>query len=326
MLHVTTGHFHPELEETLALDLQSIKARDPFGSIIIVVPSEALRDRLKWFLAHECHIPLLNVHILTFHHLAIRLLQEGEPETRFPIRSHVFFQELIHQRLKECPDESQEWKDLIEVPGAWAALWATFKDMKDAKVNAANIREMITQEGGAYASDVQRVVNLYELVVEEGTPRRNLDRDDMALLAESRVRTSPFLHRQEAIVYYGFYDLTQVQLDVFQHIARLYPTHLYFPLVLKHEAFLFAENFFQRYASGLQSQSTRVLPQNRTFSGLRRVFADPHTKDSSFLNPMPQQSVDPAGDVQSGEDEHRGFSHSTFSSFLSDCSSVREGG
>jgi ATP-dependent helicase/nuclease subunit B len=214
--------------------------------------------------------------------------------------------------LKEWPEESQEWKDLIEVPGAWAALWATFKDMKDAKVNAANIREMITQEGGTYARDVQRVVNLYELVVEEGTSRQHLDRDDMALLAESRVRTSSFLRRQEAIVYYGFYDLTQVQLDVFQHIARLYPTHLYFPLVLKHEAFLFAENFFQRYASGLQSQSTRVLPQNRTFSGLRRVFSDSHTKDSSFLKPMPQQPVDPAGDVRSGEDEHRGFATQPF--------------
>ena len=213
MLHVTTGHFHPELEETLALDLQSIKAEDPFSPVAIIVPSEPLRDRLKWFLACESQIPILNVHFLTFHHLAVKLLQEGEPDTHFPIRSDFYFQELIHQLLIHHPTVVDQWQGLVNIPGAWAALWSTLKDVKDAKVTSTLVQEMLDQQGANQSQELECLLAMYELLRNAQQQRQSFDRDDMATRAEPYVDSSSFLKRQKKIVYYGFYDITQVQLD-----------------------------------------------------------------------------------------------------------------
>ncbi|MFQ5932542.1 MAG: PD-(D/E)XK nuclease family protein, partial [Nitrospiraceae bacterium] len=81
-----------------------------------------------------------------------------------------------------------------------------------------------------------------------------VDHDDLAVLARDRVPTSNFLRRQLRILYYGFYDLTQVQLDLFQAVARAYPTTLYFPLIKGDPGFLFAQRFFERYIHGLVTE------------------------------------------------------------------------
>ena len=54
------------------------------------------------------------------------------------------------------------------------------------------------------------------------------DHDDVAVLALDLVSASSWLRQQAHIFYYGFYDLTQGQLDLFQMIVRQYPRHAVF--------------------------------------------------------------------------------------------------
>ncbi|MGH7768042.1 MAG: PD-(D/E)XK nuclease family protein, partial [Candidatus Binatia bacterium] len=67
----------------------------------------------------------------------------------------------------------------------------------------------------------------------------------------------------ERVFYYGFYDLTQVQLDIFTAVARRYPTMLFFPLMRGDPAWKFAERFYERYALALAGPNA-TTPHRRT--------------------------------------------------------------
>ncbi|MEP6888246.1 MAG: PD-(D/E)XK nuclease family protein, partial [Nitrospirales bacterium] len=104
---------------------------------------------------------------------------------------------------------------------------------------------------------------------------QRFDRDDLASEAETYAVRSAFLQRQSRILYYGFYDVTQVQLDLFHTVVRHYPTTLFFPMVKGNPAYGFAERFFERHLFGLvgqapQSPGTAIFPGPGHDDGLLR--------------------------------------------------------
>ncbi|WP_447983238.1 PD-(D/E)XK nuclease family protein [Nitrospira sp. Nam74] len=273
MLKVITGPFHPDLELALVAEIQAFKSADPLTPLTIVVPSDPLRRRLKRLLCLEHQFALFDVHFLTFHQLAIRLLQEAGVDDLSRVRPDFFYRELVHQLLlKPAPSHgddgkgSAQWSDLAEMPGAWGALLATLHDLKNAKVDPECALDAISQGENSSCEDLGPLMRLYRAFLDEKIGMGVIDRDDLASSAEIYAITSAFLHRQKRILYYGFYDVTQVQLDLFQTIVRHYPTTLFFPMVKGHPAYGFAERFFERHLLGLAGQELQS-PQRTTLSG-----------------------------------------------------------
>ena len=104
MLRLVTGPFHPTLEASLVDDLQSVKSHDPFAGVALVVPSDHLRRSLKRLLALTHGLSLLNVHILSFHQLALHLNRERLVRTepshqtqQVPLVTDFFFEQLLQQ-------------------------------------------------------------------------------------------------------------------------------------------------------------------------------------------------------------------------------------
>ncbi|HEX9788917.1 MAG TPA: PD-(D/E)XK nuclease family protein, partial [Candidatus Binatia bacterium] len=86
------------------------------------------------------------------------------------------------------------------------------------------------------------------------------DQSDLTRTATAQVPSSKFLQQFSQVFYYGFYDLTQIQLDFFLAVARNYPTTLLFPLLTaqpSHNAWSFAERFYERYVQGLNTESVQ---------------------------------------------------------------------
>src|SRR5206468_10771228 len=79
-----------------------------------------------------------------------------------------------------------------------------------------------------------------------------------------RVGDSAFLKRMTRICYYGFYDLTQGQLDFFKAVTGAYPATVFFPLRPASSAYRFAQRFFETYIHGLAC--TREEPLTHTLS------------------------------------------------------------
>src|ERR1044072_5290741 len=75
-MQILLGPFHPYLEDALIAELTRLKQNEPLAPVLILVPSNTLRRRLKILVARERRRNFTNLPILSFFVFARRLLQE----------------------------------------------------------------------------------------------------------------------------------------------------------------------------------------------------------------------------------------------------------
>lgn len=272
MLRIVTGPFHPVLEQTLADELSQIKHADPLAPLAIVVPSAVLRRRVQELLVVGSHSCVLNVHVLTFHQLALRLYDEsvgamarnarGEAEPLVPrmeLVGDLFFEHLL-RHIAARPQTGFAGCRLDRFPsGGWAALWATIRDLKDAEVEPeALLRAIADQE--FHADDQQKLRDLcawYAATTEAARVLGVGSADDLAGLVTGVVSRSKFLKSLKGIVYYGVYDLTQRQLSLFEAVVKVSPVTLYFPLTAA-PSYCVPRRFLERHMLSLAESVTNL--------------------------------------------------------------------
>jgi ATP-dependent helicase/nuclease subunit B len=245
----------PHLETELGEQVRKHKASDPLSPLLILVPSDSLRRRLKISLAAESRMNLLNVYLLTFHQMYLRLFAESRPGSNSLPADDAILEEALSHWIKTT-SKAAGFLPVVEKAGGSGALWQTLRDLRDGAVDPASLAGALA-EGLWDDRDKEKVAplaSLYEGFVESCRNWRIRDYADFVTSVCASVSTSLFLKRFAKIFYYGFYDLTQVQLDIFREIARYYPITLLFPLVRRHPAWVFAQRFYDRYLQGLADQ------------------------------------------------------------------------
>lgn len=270
MLRIVTGPFHPDLEQALANEIRQHKAADPLAPLAIVVPSALLVSHLRELLVLEQALPLLNVHFLTFHQFTLRLyeeqwvLQGDEIQTR-PLKlvPDLFFEYALSRMARIELPGSKALRLPSLVPGAWTALWATVRDLKDASVDPDTALRGVVEDlfGSEDAAALEGLFTLYAALLQTARALDAGSVEDFSAAVPPWVPASRFLARLSYVCYYGFYDLTQTQLSLFEQVARRAPVTLYFPLC-QGSAFAFAQRFFERYLQPLipsAHQSLRLL-------------------------------------------------------------------
>src|SRR5437870_5159644 len=274
MLSVVTGPFHPDLENALVAEVHSLKRDDPLRPLAVVVPSQQLARRAKWLLAVEQGHALLELHVLTFHQLAMTLIRETGGEA-LPAEVNEFFrEELLRYLVDRGVPGADAFRGRRGMQGLWTGLWATVEDLKEARVDPSAVLQAL-DEGRLRTDEPARLaalVRVYAAVLEVDRALRLADPDDLPALAMERVADSAFLKRMARICYYGFYDLTQGQLDFFKAVAGAYPATLFFPLRPASLAYRFAQRFFETYIHGLAIRvgggPTQGAPPTPTSSSL----------------------------------------------------------
>ncbi|GAB1724225.1 MAG: hypothetical protein GDA65_10995 [Nitrospira sp. CR1.1] len=283
MLRLVTGPFHPALETHLVHDLRALKAQNPLALLAIIVPSDQLRRSLKRLLILQHKLSLLNVHILSFHQLSLhvdrerRMAEGAGPVRQMDLVSDIFFEHLLrHIGRRQVPQT--EPLRLSQLPhGAWTALWASLRDLKDATVDSA-LAIRAVEEGQFPPEDGRKLKGLFTLyaAVREGSAALGIGSpDDLASLVTESVPASPFLRGLDALWYYGSYDLTQTQLTLLESLAATLPVTVYFPVDAQ-PAYGFAQQFLERYLYPLAGSSAAPPP-----SSTRRVESDPGTVNVS---------------------------------------------
>jgi len=255
MLTIVSGPFHPDLEAALVSHVQTIKQGDPLRPLTILVPSQHLATRVKRLLAVESNLTLLDTHVLTFHQFALTLIQGGDPARLPDLVDGLFQEELLRSLVARGIPGAEVFRDWAGMRGLWAGLWATIQDLKEARVETTSALSAVAE--GLLGEDRGRMTALlclYAAVLEADHALHIADADDLATLAMEaveRVQDSPFLARMAQVFYYGFYDLTQGQLDLFKAVAARYPTTVFFPQRHGSPAYRFARQFFATYIQGL---------------------------------------------------------------------------
>ncbi len=269
MLRVVTGRFHPDLESALVEHLTRVKASDPLAPIAIFVPSTLLADRLRVLFAVEHRLSLLNLHVLTFHQLALRLAGEVTAVHPLPrIVDELFFEQLVRHIIRNKLTSQAPLQRIGHSSGTWGALWATIRDLKDADVDPARALQGLRE--GYFEEDDKEwlgaLISLYAAVKEAGRALRVGTPDDLAEALIPFVQTASFLQPLSEVLYYGFYDLTQVQLSLFETVSRVKETTLFFPLE-DDPAYGFARRFFDRYIRPLVKSDGAMIRLKQESSG-----------------------------------------------------------
>ncbi|HEY1372434.1 MAG TPA: PD-(D/E)XK nuclease family protein [Candidatus Binatia bacterium] len=266
-MQILLGPFHPYLEDALVEEIIRLKRDNALAPVLLLVPSNTLRRRLKILLSRERRLNFINLHMLTFFQLSRRLLEErygGQPP---PLQENGQLEEVLRETIRMKTPGAEAFTGLEEKAGGAGALWQTIRDLKDGSVDPATALE--AARAGLFeesTESVEALLNVYQTFL-TGLENWNLrDYADLDLLALEQVAASGYLRSFERILYYGFYDLTQVQLDVFLAVARRYPVTTFFPLLddgSKHPAWTFAARFYERYIHGLAgSDAPRNLVAN----------------------------------------------------------------
>src|SRR5438093_3229783 len=284
MLSIVTGPFHPDLENALVAESHSLKQDDPLRPLAIVVPAHQLARRVKWLLSVEQGRALLECHVLTFHRLAMTVLREAGGDILPALVNGSFREELLRYLVDRGVPGAEAFRDRRGMQGLWTGLWATVQDLKEARVDPSAVLQAL-DEGRLRTEDPARLaalVRLYAAVLEVDRALRPADPDDLAALAMERVAHSAFLNRMARICYYGFYDLTQGQLDFFKAVAGAYPTTLFFPVRPVSSAHPLAPRFVATYLQGL---AIRVGggPTPVAFAGAPGTRTAPPTPTTSSL-------------------------------------------
>lgn len=272
MLRVVTGPFHPHLQSALVERIRQRKFENPLAPLIVLVPSSTLVRHLQQVLALEAGLTLLNVHIWTFHQFALRLRDEQRQSlsnadeastdpagTRLAqppsvtIVDQLFFEQAIRQLLQHEHAGFEPFRRIGRSSGTWGALWATIRDLRDAMVDG-QVAGRAVDEGYFGEEDrawLSALFNLYGAVGTLGSALHVGTPDDLARSLLPVIAESAWLQPPAAVLYYGFYDLTQVQLSVLDAVARCADTTLFFPLSASGDGDEFARRFFERHLQPL---------------------------------------------------------------------------
>ncbi len=231
-MQTVLGPFHPDLENALVDAIAKHKATDLLSPLLILVPSDLLRRRLKILLSRERGLALLNVQLLTFHQLSLRLNAEcGDTPTE--LHSDLFLEEALRQIIRTGQPGAEPFAGIEDRAGGCAALWQTLRDLRDGLVDPA-LALVALSEGHFSQPASERTAQLLALLqtLQHFCDDQGIrDLSDLDRRATEQAPASPFLQQFSEILYYGFYDLTQIQLDFFLAVARHYPTKLFFPLL-----------------------------------------------------------------------------------------------
>ena len=254
------GPFHPHLENALLAEVRKRKSTNPLSPLLILVPSDSLRRRLKICFAAEARMNLLNVYFLTFHQLYLRLYEENWPKCKRLPADDFILQEALGYWIKSGGAKTATFCSIAEKAGGCGALWQTLRDLKDGGVNPASVASALDEclFDGRDKERLAPLIALYESFNESCARSGLWDYADFVDSVREMIKGSPFLNQFERIFYYGFYDLTQVQIDLFYEIAHHYPTTVLFPLAPDHPGWIFAQRFYERYLQGVASEEEHL--------------------------------------------------------------------
>ena len=189
------GPFHPHLENALVGELLKYKQADPLCPLLILVPSDVLRRRVKILLAREHNLSLTNLHILTFHQLSLRLFAEPQGIAPPILADDLFLEEVLRQIISTRQPGTEPFAGIEERAGGCGALWQTLRDLRDGLVDPAVALEAVG-EGHFAARAGHRIADLlalFESLLAVCGEKNIHDQSDIVKVAIRRAAESNFL-------------------------------------------------------------------------------------------------------------------------------------
>lgn len=202
--------------------------------VAVVTPSRRLADRLQRVAAVEHGLSLLGVHFHTFFSLAQAVVSDEPPKARL-IADPVFHDRLVDQLLAGAKARAR---------GLAPAVRSSLRDLIDAGVTRTELERHF--EGDKRLEEASALLGLAEAYEKRLDELGVMSASGLTRLAAERAADSSVLKGFEEVLYYGFYDLTGLQLEFFEAVTARSRSRVFFPYRKDHPAFRFAGDFFEQ--------------------------------------------------------------------------------
>lgn len=267
VLSVVHGPFC-DLEGAFVERLRAAAARG--SSVAVVAPSRRMADRLERLACVDGGLSLLGVRFHTFYSLAAALADEAGGPPGALIGDPVFHDAVVDGLL----EGAGELFGGAERPKALSsAVRASLRDLNDAGVSALEVAERLG-EGLVPEAERGRLKALLALALAYEKRLSELEvvsPSGLTRLAASLCESSALLGGYDEALYYGFYDLTGLQLEFFEAVCARVEATLYFPYVKGHPAFRYADSFFEQK---LAARNPAAAPRAKERPAVERALDD----------------------------------------------------
>ncbi|HUT85897.1 MAG TPA: PD-(D/E)XK nuclease family protein [Elusimicrobiales bacterium] len=265
-MNLTYGHFK-DIEQAFCAYVESIKKTDVQKSVLIVVPSGRLARRLERLIARKLqHFTGINFN--TFLTLAEKIvvsqahsLKEVKPQ----LSDSQFYRFLLKTILEKYPPPF--YKNYTN-KGFIDALQATIRDMTDARIEPSAFLkhvEDIDFDDENHKQEFLWLLKVHALYLETIKKLPFSNRTDLFVNACQLAKDCSYLQSFDEIIYYGFYDLTGLQLEFFDAVRASYRINLFLPYS-KNSAYAFMDNFFKNYLLGNAKKVEKIPADYKSFA------------------------------------------------------------
>ena len=263
MLHVAHGPFHPSLEDALVGRIRELKANDPLAPVCVVAPSSRLANRVKELALRACPKGVAALHV---HHL-MSFAREIAPDVDI-VDDALLLERLVAGLIEREFPRARFLSAIGHSPRLARSILAVLLELREGAVDPEAAYAALKEGflGDADPLKVGEILALQKAYASELERRGWSDRADLVRIAAERAPESPALGRFVEVIYYGFVELIQVQIDLLKEVVRRGSTRLFYPYE-KHPGYAFSDEFFAQVVLGMATTHEELKPSKRT-SGL----------------------------------------------------------
>lgn len=255
-MELVVGPFRPALERAFAETFRRLRREDPLAPLAVVAPSRRVADRLKLLALEVLPEGFAGARFFNLFSFARRIYEEAAPAA-----ARVLLDDLLPSRLLRAilrrHFAGERYLSRAHSPGA---LVGALHDLKAAGVEPDAALALLAEEelGLEEAPKLAELLSLYKRYSEELRRRRLHARPDVVRRAAEHAPTSAFLGSLRHVLYYGFYELDQNQIDLFREVRRRTDVTCFFPYEDRPE-YAYAREFLDAFVAPL-ARVRRDLP------------------------------------------------------------------
>jgi ATP-dependent helicase/nuclease subunit B len=263
-MHLVTGAFRPALEAAFRETFAALRRDDPLAPLAVIAPSKRLSDRLKELALEAVPEGVAAVRFFNLFSFARTLYEEVAPPGFSLVLDKLVPERLVRTILRRHFEKEPYLSRAAIAPagllGALHELQAGGVDPAKALV-AASEGEL----GEEDAPKLAEILSLYKRYTDELRRRKIHERADVVRIAAEHAARSPVLGTFRHVLYYGFYDLDQNQLDLLHEVRRRVPCTVFFPY-LETPGYAYAKEFLRTVIRPMADdvrELTDVAPPHR---------------------------------------------------------------
>jgi len=252
-MDLVTGPFRPALEAAFRDTFARLRRDDPLAPLAVVAPSKRIADRLKELALEAVPEGYAAVRFFNLFSFA-RSIYEEEAARGFTLLLDDLVPERLLRAILRLHYSDQPY--LAQALLSPSSLLGALHELKAGAVLPEKALALLAEEelGWEDAPKLSEILTLYKRYSDELRRRKLHERSDVVRRAVDRAPKSTTLASFQHVLYYGFYDLDQNQLDLLREVRRRVPCTVFFPYE-DSPGYVFAKGFLQETIAPLADEA-----------------------------------------------------------------------